>query len=237
MSLLFATESLRRLYGHQSPVDLGKHLSRRGSLTLISLAVDELHSAGWMTGSLFLSSVCREIFSQVSTAESHRCPTRLYVDEFEHFGMKEFENILAEGRRFKFSVVLAHQTLAQLSPKMRSMILGNVGVKVVFRTGRQDAETLNKDLTGNTKAFDLPSLPVGEAILWRRGFAPQHIEVNAPLLTDVGKTSACARAFRAALRDLAPPYVEGCNTPSSGSPKPQQSRPDGPDTSRLEDWL
>ncbi len=190
VSLLFATDTLRRIFGHPNPIDLTRQLSTPGSVTLVSLAVDELHSAGWMTGSLFLSSLCREIFSRTELAESERVPVRLVVDEFEHFGMKEFESILAEGRRFKFNVLLAHQTLAQLSAKMRAMILGNVGVKAVFRTARQDADILGRDLVGNTKELDLPSLPVGEAIVWQRGISPIHVEVNAPIIHDVGRQSS-----------------------------------------------
>lgn len=190
VSKLFATDTLRRVFGHPNPIDLTKQLSTPGSITLVSLAVDELHSAGWMTGSIFLSSLCREVFSRTELAESQRVPVRLVVDEFEHFGMQEFENILAEGRRFKFSVLLAHQTLAQLSTKMRAMILGNVGVKAVFRSARQDADILSRDLTGNTKELDLPSLGVGEAIIWQRGMAPEHVEVNVPIIRDVGYQSS-----------------------------------------------
>lgn len=208
VSILLATEPLRRMFGHPSPVDLGNHLQTKGSITVVSLAVDELHSAGWMAGSILLSSVCREIFAQVEIPESQRNPVRLYVDEFEHFGVREFESILAEGRRFKLSCVLAHQTLAQLTPKLRSMILGNVGVKVVFRTARHDADILNKDLVGDVKAFDLPSLPVGDAVLWRRGTAPIHVEVNEPLIHDVGQVSPQARRFRDSLLELTPPYIE-----------------------------
>jgi hypothetical protein len=36
-----------------------------------------------MTGSMFLASICREIFSRVDVAESMRNPVRLYVDEAE----------------------------------------------------------------------------------------------------------------------------------------------------------
>ncbi|KXK15894.1 MAG: AAA-like domain protein [Armatimonadetes bacterium OLB18] len=160
VSALLSTEGLRRMFGHPDPVDIGEHLNQPGSITLISLAVDELHSAGWMTGGIMLSTICREVFSRATVAESQRNPIRLYVDEFENFSMRDFESILAEGRRFAFSVVLANQALAQLTPKLRSVILGNVGVKVVFRTGFQDAEVLNKDLAGVKGAFDLPNLPV-----------------------------------------------------------------------------
>lgn len=208
VSALLSTEGLRRMYGHPVPVDLAEHLSKPGSITLISLAVDELHSAGWMTGSIMLSAICREVFSKATVAESQRNEIRLYVDEFENFNMRDFESILAEGRRFRFSVVLAHQTLAQLTPKIRSIILGNVGVKVVFRTGYQDAEVLNKDLAGFKGAFDLSSLQVGEAVLWRRGESPFQIEVNAPLIGDVGRVSEVAREFLSKLKEQSPSYFE-----------------------------
>lgn len=248
VSALLATEGLRRMYGHPSPVDLAEQLKRQGSLTLISLAVDELHSAGWMTGSIMLSSICREIFSQATVPESQRNPIRLYVDEFENFGMRDFESILAEGRRFGFSVVLAHQTLAQLSPKLRSVILGNVGVKVVFRSGFQDAEVLNRDLAGVKGAFDLASLPVGEAVLWRRGASPFQIEVNAPLIGDVGRVGPAAREFLARIAELAPAYyevVEAVPAPNAHqdsiatepvvSSAKSERRKRGPE--HLEDWL
>jgi DNA helicase HerA-like ATPase len=162
--------------------------------------------------------------------------------------MRDFESILAEGRRFGFSIVLAHQTLAQLTPKLRSVILGNVGVKVVFRTGYQDAEVLNRDLAGIKGAFDLPSLPVGEAVLWRRGEFPFQIEINAPLIDDVGSVSQSAREFLARLGELTPAYFEIVEeTQSVEAPveaqveeqPPSQKRQKGRETppGHLEDWL
>jgi len=235
VSILFATEGLRRIFGHPSPTDIGAHLNTPGSITLISLAVDELHSAGWVTGQLFLSSIAREIFARVEVAESLRNPVRLYVDEFEHFSMTEFENLLAEGRRFKCSLVLAHQTLAQLTPKLRSMILGNVGVKAVFRTARHDADILNKDLAGDPKAYDLPSLGVGEAVLWKRNQKPVEIEVNAPLFADSINVSRAAKEFSNAIRNDVPLFpaeiIERSTAEPTSSPEPPETNPD------LEDWL
>lgn len=231
VSMLFATETLRKVFGHPHPLDLTKQLSTPGSITLVSLAVDELHSAGWMTGSLFLSSLCRDVFSRTELAESERVPVRLVVDEFEHFGMKEFESILAEGRRFKFSVLLAHQTLAQLTAKMRAMILGNVGVKAVFRSARQDADILGRDLVGNTKELDLPSLPVGEAIIWQRGTPVEHVEINSPIIRDVGQKSSKVVQLLNTLR------MRNTVGTEPSSPQFEVPPPDDPPADNLEDWL
>ncbi len=232
VSMLFATEGLRRMFGHQSSVDLGKHLNTPGTVTLISLAVDELHAAGKMTGALFLSSILREIFGRVSIPEASRVPVRMYVDEFESFNMDDFESVLAEGRRFRLSIVLAHQVLSQLSTKVRSMILNNVGVKLVFRTGREDSQVLSKDLTGDPKAFDLASFPPGDAVLWTRTSEPRHIEVNEPLFA-VGELSAETKQFIRELRNLTPPFEE-----VSRAPKPEKESPTKPSkASDFEEWL
>jgi hypothetical protein len=234
MSLLFSTEGLRRMLGHQAPTDLGKHLNTPGTVTLISLAVDELHGAGRMMGSLFLSSICQEIFARVGIPEASRVPVRCYVDEFENFSMNDFESILAEGRRFRFSIFLANQTLGQLTPKMRSMILGNVGVKLVFRTGREDALTLSKDLTGDTKALDLANLPTGEAYLWQRSGEPLHVEINEPLFANVGVQSKEARVLLSQLRNSIPPFEAEVSRVEVKS-QSRNSAERGSDS--LEDWI
>lgn len=200
VSILTSTEGLRRMFGHPNPVDIGKHLRTPGSITVVSLAVHNLHQAGWRTGGLILNTICREIFAQVNTPESKRNPVRLYVDEFENFDSKYFESILAEGRKFRLSLVLAHQTLAQVNNKVRSIILNNVGVKILFRCSHSDADALNRDLTGVRGEYDLPALGVGSALLWRLGRRPQFIEINEPIVSDSGCMSPNAKALLAASR-------------------------------------
>ncbi len=245
VSLLLSTDTLRRILGHTSPIDLASHLNTNGSILLVSLAVDELHGSGRMMGNLMLSSICREIFARVEVSERNRNPVRLFVDEFEHFGMAEFETILAEGRRFGLHLVLAHQTLAQLSPKMRSLILGNVGTKAVFRCGRDDCATLARDLFGDPKAYDFADLSVGQAVLWRRGREILEVEVNEPLLRDIGRLSAEAKEFRAHVHRFAGESVKPCSPPKPAIPRsPEPPKPHKPTpekrvqlTSDVEEWL
>ncbi len=242
VSLLTSTPTLRRILGHPEPIDLGKHLNTPGSVTLVSLAVDELHGAARMMGNIVLSSICREVFSRVETAESQRNPLRIFVDEFENFGMKDFESILAEGRRFKFSAVLAHQTLAQLSPRMRSMILGNVGVKFVFRCGREDSINMSRDIFGDPKGYDLTDLPVGYCVLWKRQDGFVEVEVNEPLVRDVGHRSEAARRFLSEVYDQAGTVLEipiSREEPQSPPPKENvaRSKRTPKPKAKLEDWL
>lgn len=215
VSLLLSTPTLRKILGHSAPVDLREHLDSPGSVTLMSLAVDETHAAGRMMGRMMLSSVCREVFSRVNVSESRRNPVRLYVDEFEHFGTQEFDDILAEGRRFGLSLVLAHQTLAQLSTKLRSMILNNVGTKFAMRTGREDGAALSRDLCGDPNYYDFTRLRVGEAVMWTNDGGAIEIEVNEPIVGDVGRQSDDAREMVREIYAL---------NPQSESPRPTLRR-------------
>lgn len=247
LSILTSTKSLRKVLGHRSPVDLGAHLNTPGSITLISLAVDELHGAAKMMGNMILSSICREVFARVQVGERSRNPVRIFVDEFEHFVLQDFENLLAEGRRFGASLVLAHQTLAQLTPKMRSMILGNVGVKFAFRAGREDSQTLCKDLSGDPTLVDLNNFRTGEALMWVRGEGVDVVEINEPLLPSTGFLSKEAQEFRSQI--LAARVARDSDEDEPGSPatRTDPSDPTAPRPGRvsrptvspepLEDWL
>lgn len=249
LSILTSTPALRKVLGHPNPIDLGKQLNTAGSITLISLAVDELHGAAKMMGNMILASVTREIFARVQIPEHQRNPVRIYVDEFENFVLKEFDSLLAEGRRFAASLVLAHQTLAQLTPRFRSMILGNVGVKFAFRAGREDSQTLCKDLTGDPKLYDLNNLATGEALMWVRGQGEVLIEVNEPLLHSTGWLSPEGREFRQAILDTRS-HVEVCDFDDDDDPfdepqlvnihlptEPKYLLASGTKHQPLEDWL
>lgn len=196
ISLLFATESLRKTLSHPNPIDLQSHLNTPGSILLISLAVAEVHSAGAMMGNMVLSSIFREVFGRTSIPESQRNPVRLYVDEFEHFVGDNFEPVFEEGRRFRLSLVLAHQTLAQLTPKLRALILTNAGVKLAFRCGREDAGILSRALNVDPEILDLANLPTGVTVLWRVGHPIVTVEVNEPMLRQVRRSSEAIRSFR-----------------------------------------
>jgi len=238
-SLLMAAPTLKALLASSSTLDLGKHLNTRGSILLVSLAADQTSpAAARMLGNLVLSCITREIFARIDTDEAERNPTTLIVDEFPNFDSKNFESILAEGRKYRVSLALANQVLAQLDATMRSLLLNNIGAKLIFRTGREDGAILSKDLTGDAKALDLVNLAVGEAYLWRRSQGLVHLEINRPLLKSTGRRSHSAREFLKQVRD---------HWSSLSPARPEQDLIDAPEreprdtpqkpANRLEDWL
>lgn len=239
VSLLFATDGLRKLFSHPHPIDLAKHLNTPGSVLIISLAADELSGAGRMVGNIILNAIRREIFARITIPEQKRNPVLLIADEFEHFDSSVFEDFLAEARQYRLALIVAHQTLTQTNPKFRSLVLNGVGVKMFFRTGREDGVLLSKNLTGDPKAIDFDNVPVGEAYLWKKEKGLEHILVNAPLLKpSLVRTLATylvkERMRREALAIFNPKPDEG---PSSAPAPTTPKEPKPPKPTNLEDWL
>lgn len=75
----------------------------------------------------------------------------LTIDEFSGYVAQEgsaetLEHVLSEGRKFRMTMTVAHQTLSQLTPSIIGA-LSNVQVKIIFQIGRYDAEYFAK-ITG-----------------------------------------------------------------------------------------
>jgi type IV secretory pathway TraG/TraD family ATPase VirD4 len=63
----------------------------------------------------------------------------MYVDEFQNFITKEFEQILSEARKYKIGLIIAHQYIDQLinqktkDESVQKAVFGNAGTFVTFR--------------------------------------------------------------------------------------------------------
>ncbi len=87
----------------------------------------------------------------------------LYVDEFQNFATPDFQTILSEARKYKLSLVVAHQFIEQLTEEIKDAIFGNVGSMCVFRAGAEDAEFLEHYFDPTFSKKDISNLPVGHA--------------------------------------------------------------------------
>ncbi len=177
---LLAVPSLRQLFSGDDPMDLGALLNTPGQIFLVSLAVDELHRSSRMVGSLVVSAIAREVMARVNVPENRRNPVRLYVDEFENMASESFNGLIAEGRRFKLTLVLSHQTLAQLSSKLRSVVRNNAGLQILFQCGFEDATIISRELETEKSPFGLRDLPVGHAFVVERTGSARLVQFCGP---------------------------------------------------------
>ncbi|MFM2415257.1 MAG: hypothetical protein RI911_950 [Candidatus Parcubacteria bacterium] len=89
----------------------------------------------------------------------------LYIDEFQNFTTPSISVILSEARKYGLSLQVAHQYIKQLDEKIRDAVFGNVGTKMVFRVGVEDAEFLEKTLKPEFSAKDIQGQEMGMAYL------------------------------------------------------------------------
>jgi hypothetical protein len=116
-----------------------------------------------LLGLILVSKFLQAAFSRVDTKGA--LPVfYLYIDEFQNFATPSIGTILSEARKYKLSLVIAHQFIAQLDEKIRDAVVGNVGTKVAFRVGTTDAEFLEKQFQPTFSQQDLENLPNRHAV-------------------------------------------------------------------------
>ena len=122
-----------------------------------------------MLGAMLITKMQLAAMERVRTLEEERKDFYLYVDEFQNFATESFANILSEARKYRLSLILAHQYLDQLvqgeNTAVKDAVFGNVGTLLSFRVGAVDAEFLEKEFTPEFLIQDLVNLPNYEIYL------------------------------------------------------------------------
>jgi len=131
-----------------------------GKILLIKLtkgAIGEDNMA--LLGSLLITQIQLAAMSRSDIIDPEkRRPFFLYVDEFQNFATDSFATILSEARKYRLSLTMANQFMAQLSDMVKDAILGNVGTLLSFRIGGTDAAVLAKEFAPVFDEQDLVNL-------------------------------------------------------------------------------
>ena len=102
-----------------------------------------------LLGLVLVAQIQMAAMSRVDTPEDERKDFYLYVDEFQNFATDTFCSILSEARKYRLSLIMAHQYIGQLvvkgESKIKDAVFGNVGTLQSFKVGAEDAEYLAKE--------------------------------------------------------------------------------------------
>jgi hypothetical protein len=109
----------------------------------------------YLLGLIIVGKFLMSAFSRVDTSEEERPDFYLYIDEFQNFTTDTIATILAEARKYKLNLIIAHQFIGQLEDKIKEAVFGNVGSMAVYRVGAEDAEFLVKQFEPVFNAQDL----------------------------------------------------------------------------------
>jgi hypothetical protein len=82
----------------------------------------------------------------------------LYIDEFQNVTTDSIASILSEARKYRLSLTIAHQYIAQLEEGIKNAVFGNVGSMAVFRVSPEDAQFLENKFKPTFTASDIMKL-------------------------------------------------------------------------------
>jgi len=157
-----------------------------GKILLVNISKGFLKGNSQLLGALLLAKIQDAAMSRANIPENSRRPWYLYVDEFQNFATDSFDDILSESRKYKLSLVMAHQSLSQLPLSLRSSIKSNVGTQIVFRVSQDDAMELASEILPQQKtriASMLINQGTAQALVNIKGQHP--IETRVPHILEL----------------------------------------------------
>jgi hypothetical protein len=173
VNALLANDRVRLLLAAPKSTFNLREVIDSGKILLVKLDKGRLKDAADLLGSLILAKLQLAVFSRSDTPAPLRRPFYLYVDEFQNFAGDNFAVFLSEARKYGLSLVLAHQTLAQIPQELQSLILGNAGIQVVFRVNRRDAERMAKEFFSYS-GYNVKHATISRITTWSLGEEWEH---------------------------------------------------------------
>jgi hypothetical protein len=118
-----------------------------------------------LLGSFIVAATWQAASRRAGLPQHARPDAGLYIDECQNFLNLPYplEDMLAEARAYRLSVVMAHQNLAQLPPDLREGISANARSQVIFNASPEDARALERHTFPHLTAHDLSHLGAYQA--------------------------------------------------------------------------
>lgn len=145
-----------------------------------------------LIGLIIVGKILMAALSRVDSLDSKNMPPfYLYIDEFQNVTTNSISTILSEARKYKLSLNVAHQFIAQLDEKIKDSVFGNVGSMAVFRVGSDDAKFFESQFAPIFSAKDIMNIDNYNCYLkmLAKGvpIKPFNVKTMAPAEGDKGK--------------------------------------------------
>ncbi|MBI5135593.1 type IV secretion system DNA-binding domain-containing protein [Candidatus Uhrbacteria bacterium] len=154
-----STAVIRNIVGQVRSTINVRDIMDSGKIFVMNLAKGRIgEDNSRLLGGMLITKIQLAAMERVDTPEDDRRDFYLYVDEFQNFATESFSNILSEARKYRLSLIVAHQYIEQLDEKVAAAVFGNVGTIISFRVGGADALKLVPEFTPRFTEEDLVNL-------------------------------------------------------------------------------
>ena len=140
---ILENQTFDRMFSHpKSKLDLYSEMNA-GKVILINTAKDLLKEQGTeIFGRFFIALIAQAAQERATLAPSARMPTMVYIDEAADYFDRNVGIILSQARKYRVGMVLAHQYLGQLDPKLQEAFAANTAIKFAGGVSNKDARAL-----------------------------------------------------------------------------------------------
>ncbi len=156
LTTFISNDIMRPIISQQKSTFDFRDIMDKQKILLVNLSkgkIGEINSH--LLGMIIVGKLLMAALSRVDIDEKDRKDFYLYIDEFQNFTTDSISQILAEARKYRLALIIAHQFIGQLSDNISKAVFGNVGSICAFRVGSEDAEFLEKQFTPEFDASDL----------------------------------------------------------------------------------
>lgn len=200
---ILENQTFERMFSHpRSKLDLFAEMNA-GKVILINTAKDLLKEQGTeIFGRFFIALIAQAAQERATLPERERLPTFVYIDEAaDHFD-RNIGLILAQARKYAVGMVLAHQYLGQLEPRLQEAFAANTSIKFAGGVSAKDAKTLAPMLACDTSFIE--AQPKGHFAAHLRGVTKRAVPLRFPLghlEAEPRMTESECAALRAVMRE------------------------------------
>lgn len=181
---VLSTPAFERMFAQErNKLDLFEAMND-GKIILISTAKDLLKAEGSaLFGRFFIAMLAQAALERSTIPVGDRTPTFVYVDEAQEYFDDSIETILNQARKYRVGLTLAHQTLDQLSPRLRAALHANTSLKCVGGVSSKDARALADEL--HTRPEFIEGMrrrkDRTEFAVWLKQRTPHALRMTVPL--------------------------------------------------------
>lgn len=153
IQLSTVTAPLTHRLGHFITTEMSRHIllqptsgiriadiMNEGKILLANLSKGDIgEDQSRFFGTILTSFVWMAAYQRTKIPEKKRRDFFLYVDEFQNFASPDFSDIVSEGRKYHVSLVVSHQSIAQIEDKnLVKLIAGNASTLICLKVSPED---------------------------------------------------------------------------------------------------
>jgi hypothetical protein len=177
---ILENQTFERMFSHpRNKLDLFTEMNA-GKVILINTAKELLKQNGSeIFGRFFVAMIAQAAQERATLPLAARTPTYVYIDECQDYLDANVSLILEQARKFNIGMVLAHQYIGQLSPKLLESFSANTSIKFAGGVSDRDARAMAPML--RTKPEFIEDQKKGEFAAFVRNVTDSALSLRFPL--------------------------------------------------------